>query len=135
MRRAFDASTPSLSTDTPRDTTPRLLSGIFPAGYEIGVTRLDQVLTQESEKPELPSARRPSKVEQRDKEQSQPTTPQTQTPPQRTRSSKKKDGSEEKRRSLSMYGFEDLKMTKKLNQDKFPMLVRIGRSFSRRMSG
>lgn len=113
------------------------MSGIFPAGYEIGVTQLDRVITRESTQPELSPARGPSKREQREKERSQPATPQTQAPPpQRTRSSKKKpQGSEGKRHSLSIYGFEDLKMTKKLNQDKFPMLVRLGRSFSRRMSG
>ncbi|KAK0657952.1 hypothetical protein B0T16DRAFT_453364 [Cercophora newfieldiana] len=146
MRRADESSTSTITNNSQTGDSRRPMSGIFPAGYEVGMCRLDQVLTRDSQ-PELPPARRPSTIEKQERATKspspQPTTsqtaiPQTSPPPQRQRSSKKKDTSEgttEKRRSLSMYGFEDLKMTKKLNQDKFPLLVRWGRSFSRRMSG
>ncbi|KAK1752639.1 hypothetical protein QBC47DRAFT_61495 [Echria macrotheca] len=139
MRRAFEPSTPSIdSENTASNAAPRPGSEVFSDGYDIGVTRLDQVLTRESTQPELPPARRPSKLEQRERERTDTLPEQNGQPPARQRSSKKKEPASEgegKRRSLSTYGFEDLKMTKKLNQDKFPLLVRLGRSFSRRMSG
>ncbi|KAK5656972.1 hypothetical protein OQA88_3495 [Cercophora sp. LCS_1] len=112
----------------------RPVSDIFPTGYEIGVAQLDKALTRESSSSELPPARRPSKIEQQ--QSSQHSAPAQPILSSRRRSTKKKqEGAEEKRRSLSLYGFEDLKMAKKLNQDRFPLLVRLGRSFSRRMSG
>lgn len=120
-------------TDVANEST-RPMSEVFPAGYEIGFTQLDKVLTRQSTVSELPPARRPSRTEQPQSPQS--TTPEQPAPASRRRSARKKqEGSEEKRRSLSLYGFEDLKVTKKLNEDKFPLLVRLGRSFSRRMSG
>lgn len=145
-REANDSSTSTITNNSQATEARRPMSEIFPAGYEVGMCRLDQVLTKES-LPELPPARRPSTIEKQERASKPPSPPpaapqaasqQTSPPPQRQRSSKKKATSEdttEKRRSLSTYGFEDLKMTKKLNQDKFPMLVRWGRSFSRRMSG
>jgi len=148
MRRGTDASTASTITNNSQaGEVRRPMSDIFPANYEVSMCQLDQVLTKET-LPDLPPARRPSTIEKQERASRQerapkPPTPQPATPtqasaPERQRTSKKKDNSEaaaEKRRSLSMYGFEDLKMTKKLNQDKFPLLVRWGRSFSRRMSG
>lgn len=154
MRRGTDGSNTPATIATysqAGEALQRPISGIFPANYEVDVCHLDQVLTRES-LPELPTARRPSSIEKQERKrasksttpQPQPTTPQPATteqpsPPQRQRSPRKKETSAnataQKRRSLSTYGFEDLKMTKKLNQEKFPLLVRWGRSFSRRMSG
>src|SRR4051812_38873996 len=69
MRRAFEPSTPSINTEnTTSNAAPRPGSEVFPEGYDIGVTSLDQVLTRESTQPELPPARRPSKLEQRERE-------------------------------------------------------------------
>ena len=150
MRRGADSATPSTITENGYASDARRpMSDVFPANYEVGMCRLDQVLTRQDSQPELPPARRPSTIEKRERakpgppqqqqqqQQTQTQQPQQQTP-QRQRSSRTKDTPEtraEKRRSMSTYGFEDLKMTKKLNQDKFPLLVRWGRSFSRRMSG
>lgn len=153
MRRGTDGSNTPTTIATYNqagEARPRPMSEIFPANYEVGVCHLDQVLTRES-LPDLPTARRPSSVEKQERERAfklttphpqpptlQPATTEQPSPPQRQRSSRKKeptDATAQKRRSLSSYGFEDLKMTKKLNQEKFPLLGRWGRSFSRRMSG
>lgn len=148
MRRGADGSTASTITNNSQaGDVRRPMSDIFPAYYEVSVCQLDQVLTKET-LPDLPPARRPSTIEKQERASKQerspkpatpqPATPTQSSPPERQRTSRKKDTSEataEKRRSLSVYGFEDLKMTKKLNQDKFPLLVRWSRSFSRRVPG
>ncbi|KAK3364664.1 hypothetical protein B0T25DRAFT_576878 [Lasiosphaeria hispida] len=86
---------------------------------------------QRAQTEQLPT-RRPSKHLQQHVEQPAPSQPAA---PQRTRSSRPKKEAGEKRRSIPMYSFEDLKETKKLTEEKFPLLVRLGRSFSRRLSG
>lgn len=113
--------------------------------YDTGICRLDQVLTQESQ-PELPRARRPSAIEEEEaarKVKSAPT-PQLSTArpassqPEKTRASKIRQlgqATTERRQRASIYDIEELKSSKKLNEDKYPLLTRLGRSFSRRMSG
>lgn len=120
MHCGSDTSTPSSASSIAK----RPVTELFPAEYEIQVHHVDNVPTVQ----EPPPARRQSKH----------LAPQEQ-PLRREPSSKKKkqtpEAAAEKRRSLSLYSLEDVKMTKKLNQDKFPLLTRLGRSFSRRLSG
>ncbi|KAK4223981.1 hypothetical protein QBC38DRAFT_34295 [Podospora fimiseda] len=84
-------------------------------------------------KTELPEARRPRGSQQ--EEQTAVTEPVNR---QRSASSKKRqplvtETSSDKKRSLSLNSIDDYKRGK-LSQDKFPLLVRLGRSWSRRMS-
>jgi hypothetical protein len=110
-------------------------SELFAAGYEIEVRHIDQALAQNNILPSPPEAQRPKNLNQRQQSQS------TDQVPQRLRSSKKQQCATaqappvKKERSLSVYSFDDLKMAKKLNQERFPLLMRWSRSLSRRMSG
>jgi hypothetical protein len=65
------------------------------------------------------------------RKQPTPSTPQT----RRQRSMKSRESADvsDKKRSLSLNSLEDLK-TPKTTQDRFPFLVRLGRSWSRRRS-
>ena len=87
-------------------------------------------------KPELPEARRPLKYQQQEQSAAKEN---PQTPPERQSTKTKKrrsvvtETSSDKKRSLSLNSIDDLKMGK-LPQDKFPLFVRLGRSWSRRMS-
>jgi hypothetical protein len=113
--------------------------------YDTGVCRLDQVLTQESQ-PELPRARRPSAIEEEEEARKIKSVPSPRlstarpasSQPEKTRVSKIRQigqATTDRRQRASIYGIEELKSSKKLNEDKYPLLTRLGRSFSRRMSG
>lgn len=143
MRRGVGPSSRSSSV-THTDST--VVNDGPPSLYDTGVCRLDQVLTQESQ-PELPRARRPSAIEEEEeaarKVKSAPS-PQLSTArpassqPEKTRVSKIRQlgqATTERRQRASIYDIEDLKSSKKVNEDKYPLLTRLGRSFSRRMSG
>lgn len=142
MRRGVGPSSRSSSV-THTDST--VVNDGPPSLYDTGVCRLDQVLTQESQ-PELPRARRPSAIEEEEaahKVKSAPS-PQLSTArpassqPEKTRASKIRQlgqATTERRQRASIYDIEDLKSSKKVNEDKYPLLTRLGRSFSRRMSG
>lgn len=85
-------------------------------------------------KPELPEARRPLKY-QKQEQKSAAEIPQTLLERKSTkkRQSVVAETTADKKRSLSLNSIDDLKMGK-LSQDKFPLFVRLGRSWSRRMS-
>lgn len=142
MRRGVGPSSRSSSV-THTDST--VVNDGPPSLYDTGVCRLDQVLTQESQ-PELPRARRPSAIEEEEAARKVKSAPSPQlstarpasSQPEKTRASKIRQlgqATTERRQRASIYDIEDLKSSKKVNEDKYPLLTRLGRSFSRRMSG
>ena len=139
MSRGVGASSRSSSVT---DTELLPVSDVFPTVYDTGVCRLDQVLTQESQ-PELPRARRPSAIEE-DEARKVISAPSPRlsaarlgsSQPEKQRSFKMRQSDRtDKRARASISTVEDLKVSKKPNEDKYPLLTRLGRSFSRRLSG
>ncbi|KAK3382186.1 hypothetical protein B0T24DRAFT_3093 [Lasiosphaeria ovina] len=126
---------PSRESDVAR----RPKSEAFPVSYD-EVSPLDLVPVERAPtlppKLDLPEAQRPRRLSQQHPAAQQSQQPEAAVqPPQRQRPSKgKRAAGGPEKRSLSLSSVDDLKMAKKLNQDKFPFLMRLGRSWSRRMS-
>ncbi|KAK1834390.1 hypothetical protein QBC39DRAFT_26289 [Podospora conica] len=142
MRRGTGHSSRSSSVTHTDSTT---MNDVSPTLYDTGVCRLDQVLTQESQ-PELPRARRTSAIEEEEAARKVnsapsprlPTARPASTQPDKPRMSKMRQighTTTEKQQRASIYDIEELKSSKKASEDKYPLLTRLGRSFSRRMSG
>ncbi|KAK3392796.1 hypothetical protein B0H63DRAFT_1817 [Podospora didyma] len=153
MRRGVEGSRSVADSSYESDATKRPKSEAFLVD-DSEVSPLEQVPVQQlqkvqSVKEELPEARRPRRMSQllqpstspkQDGEQQQTHQSTTHSPPHRQRSTTTNrqsaiaSAAAEKKRSLSLNSIDDLKMAKKLNQDRFPFLGRLGRSWSRRMS-
>ncbi|KAK4160093.1 hypothetical protein QBC43DRAFT_293291 [Cladorrhinum sp. PSN259] len=83
-------------------------------------------------KAELPDARRPRRYHQQEQTIVESVARQRSSSTRKIQSLVAETASD-KKRSLSLNSIDDLKMNK-LSQDKFPLLVRLGKSWSRRMS-
>ncbi|KAK4143936.1 uncharacterized protein C8A04DRAFT_11932 [Dichotomopilus funicola] len=81
----------------------------------------------------------PTKAHTPKKQQARQQAPGPSTPPKRRQTAtvsmtQAKPNVPDRKRSMSLMSFDDLKASPKATQQKFPLLVRLGRSWSRRMS-
>ncbi|KAK3985062.1 hypothetical protein QBC44DRAFT_164457 [Cladorrhinum sp. PSN332] len=141
MRANLDVVSSATATPESRresQTTQRPLSQVILDDATTETRSDDQTSLSSSPSPakaELPDARRPRKYQQQ--EQTAVTEPMSR---QRSGSTTKKKQSlvtetpSDKKRSLSLNSIDDIKMGKLSQENKLPLLVRLGRSWSRRMS-